>query len=136
MPITPERTPLGRVYVGHQDVENSVRLKPFTDPGHHLPRLIEMFEHVETGNDIERSRWKWSIKNAPDKDLGAGFCFRSSRDFSRHLNSVELPGFASHELQERSRTATQVQERTGLLILRNGLQAESPAPRRVLARGR
>ena len=76
-----------------------------------------VLQHVETGDDVERFRGERRIQDISHKHLGSGLCLGSSRTVGRHLDSIELPGFALEKLQKRSRAAAQVEERTGLLVL-------------------
>ena len=82
MPVTTEDARLGGVYVRHQNVEDSSRLKPFANAGHHFPRLIKMLKHVETCDHIKRFRPEGSVQNIAHKHLGAGPGFRCARSLS------------------------------------------------------
>src|ERR1035437_560429 len=136
MPITSKDARLGRVHVRHQDVENSARLQPFADASHYPSRLVEMLEHVETGDCVKGFGREGRIRNISYKNLSLGPLFSRSRTIGGHLDSIKLPGLAPHELQERPRAAPEVEQCSGLLVLGQCSFTVFPAIRRVLARSR
>ena len=75
------------------------------------------------------------LQNIPHKHLGAAPCLRHFRAFCGHLDAIELPGLAPDKFQERSRAAAQVEQRSGLLVLRSASPVP-PAIWRVLTRSR
>src|SRR5579883_1369443 len=90
MPVASKHARLGRVHIGHQDVENSSGLQPLGDPCHDLARLIEMLEHVKAGDHVEVFTRKACVQNIPGIYLRSTPRLGGSRGLSGHLESVQL----------------------------------------------
>src|ERR1700761_3010799 len=117
MPIGSEDTRLGRINVRDLNKENTPRLQPFRHFLQHLSRRKKMFEHIKARNYVERLRWEWSIKDISNKYLRAAPSFGCLCTLRGHLDAIQLPGFATHRLQEGPRATTQVEQNARPLLL-------------------
>src|SRR6266851_523043 len=133
IPIGLEYPSFARIYIRDKYIKNSTRFQPLGDSSHHLPRFINMFEHVETSHHIKSFRWKSGIKYSPYENFSAASFLRLSGLSFRHLDRRELPTVPVERFEKCPGAAAEVQECTLLLVLRNGAPPALPSVRRSLA---
>src|SRR5580692_11276103 len=117
MPVSPENPPLGRVYVGHLNVEDAAWPQPFAHFSQDPSRLVEVLEHVKTGDDIESFSRERCFRDVSHKNMGPRSGLGSSRTLGGHLDSVSLPRFPLERLEEGSRAAAEIKDSATLPVL-------------------
>jgi len=86
-----------------------------------------MLIDVEASDNVKGVRRKRRRENVTNKYLSTGSGFRCHGDGRRELYSVEAPRVFVEGLQKRSRTATEIEDCTASLILKERLSSRQPA---------
>src|SRR4030095_13403336 len=135
IPIAFEKTRFPAFDVRDGDIVNAARLQPRIDVADDSFGVIEVFEDVEGGDDIEGGRSKGRIEDVTNKDIGASAFSGMLCLLRRDLDAGQSPGVTFHGAEERSSTTPEVEEPSAHLVTNDGVVLKRPAELRGISRG-
>src|SRR5579859_89972 len=126
VPVCAEHAGFPRVNIWKPRVKYPAGSQPFQNLCEKLPWLVNVFEDVETSNNVETFGGDGSIDSVTYKDLGPRGCLGFRRRCCLHLDPAQFPGLTFHRSQESARAAANVQDCAALFMPRNQLSLSLP----------